>query len=134
MTPQEAAALLATAAAYDNRKPDADAAQAWALVLDGLPWVDCRDAIVAHYRASSEWLMPAAVRAAVQKVRDKRIAEVVLTPPRKLTDEQERAWLAEARRRVADGETLEDVHQDRKKYPELAAKVAELMPRPEAAS
>jgi hypothetical protein len=107
MTPQEAAALLTVAAAYDNRKPDADSAQAWALALDGLPFLDCRDAIVAHYRVSSEWLMPSKVIAAVRQVRNKRIAEAGdLTPPRGLTDDQERAWLLDARRRIGDGETV----------------------------
>jgi hypothetical protein len=131
VTPQEAAALLTVAAAFDNRKPDPDAAQAWALALDGLPFIDCRDAIVQHYRGSSEWLMPSRVIATVRQVRNKRIAEAGdLTPPRGLNDDQERAWMADARRRLGDGETLGDVHGDRKPHPELAAKVAELMPRP----
>lgn len=107
MTPAEAAALLTVCAAYDNRKPDADAAQAWALALDGLPFTDCRDVIVEHYRRSSDWVMPAHIRTAVRKIRDKRIAEAGdLTPPRGLTDAQEREWLGEARRRIGDGETV----------------------------
>jgi hypothetical protein len=132
MTPAEAQALLTVAAAFDNRKPDPDAAQAWALQLDGLPFADCRDAVMAHYRTSSDWLMPKDVISAVQRVRDKRIAEAGdLTPPRGLTDDEERAWIGEARRRIADGQTLDDPHGDRKPHPELAAKVASLMPRPE---
>jgi hypothetical protein len=115
MTPAEAATLLTVAAAFDNRKPDEAAAQAWALALDGLPFLDCRDAIVAHYRTSTDWLMPAVVRATVRKVRDKRLADAGdLTPPPSpegLSPEGEVAWqiawLADARRRVADGEAPE---------------------------
>ena len=53
MTPTDAARLLTLAAAYDNRKPDADQAKAWAMVLDGLRFEDCCEAIVAHYRATA---------------------------------------------------------------------------------
>jgi len=131
VTPAEAAALLAIAAAFDNRKPDADAAQAWALALDGLRFEDCREVVVEHYRRSGEWLMPNAVIAGVKRLRDKRIALAGdPTPPPDLTALQTIEWLKGARRRIADGETLEELHCDRKAYPELAAKVAELMPRP----
>lgn len=111
MTPAEAQALLTVAAAFDNRKPDPDAARAWAAALDGYPFVDCRDAIVKHYRGSSEWLMPGHVIAAVKQVRAKRIADAghLLIPPPGLTEPEERAWLGHARRRVADGEAPEVV-------------------------
>lgn len=111
MNPAEAQSLLTIAAAFDNRKPDADAARAWAAALDGLPFIDCRDAIVKHYRNSSDWLMPGHVIAAVKQVRAKRIADAghLLIPPAGLTEPEERAWLGAARRRVADGEAPEDV-------------------------
>ena len=113
MKATEAAALLTVAAAFDNRKPDADAAQAWALALDGLRFEDCRDAIVAHYRASSEWLMPATVRTEVKRVRSKRIAEAGdLTPPPDLTPREAMAWLKDARRRIGDGESAAAVEGD----------------------
>lgn len=108
MTPAEAATLLAVAAAFDNRRADEAASIAWAAALDGLGVTDCRDAIVAHYRASSEWLMPAMVRTAVRRVRAKRIEEhPPLYPPPGLTEAEERAWLADARRRVGDGEHID---------------------------
>ena len=109
MNPAEAAVLLGIAASYDNRKPDETAAQAWALALEDLTFADCRDAVVAHYRVSPEWLMPSQVRTSVRKVRDKRIAdhEHELTPP---PDAREgaalHAWLADARRRLGDGEPV----------------------------
>jgi hypothetical protein len=108
MTPAEAAALLAVAAAFDNRKPDADAAQAWALALDDLRFIDCRDAIVAHYRLSTDWVMPAQVRAAVKRIRAKRIDEhPPLVPPPGLDVAGELAWLAAATKRVGDGEQVD---------------------------
>lgn len=108
MSPAEAATLLAVAAAFDNRKPDADAAQAWAMALDGLRFHDCRDAIMAHYRASTEWVMPAMVRAAVKRIRAKRIDEhPPLVPPPGLDDAQELTWMADATRRVGDGERVD---------------------------
>jgi hypothetical protein len=68
----EAAALLTVAAAFDNRKPDADQAKVWALALDGLRFIDCRDAIVTHYQSSREWLMPADVIRGVKRLRRDR--------------------------------------------------------------
>jgi hypothetical protein len=108
MTPAEGATLLGVAAAFDNRKPDADAATAWAMALDGLRFVDCRDAIVAHYRNETEWIMPAMIRAAVRRIRSKRIDEhPPLVPPPGLDDAGEMAWLAEATKRVGDGEQVD---------------------------
>ena len=108
MTPPEAQVLLSMAAAYDNRKPDPDAAKAWAAALDGLRFEDCRLALIEHYRASDEWLMPSMVRAAVKRIRAKRIADhPPLVPPPGLSDVAELAWLGEARRRVGDGEVID---------------------------
>lgn len=108
MKPTEAAALLTVAAAFDNRKPDADAAKAWAMALDGLPFTDCRDAIVTHYRQSSEWLMPAKVIAEVKKIRAKRIDDhPPLTPPPGLNPIETTAWRADAIRRIGDGEVVD---------------------------
>lgn len=109
MKPTEAAALLTIAAAYDNRKPDPDAAQAWAIALDGYRFEDCRDVIVAHYRKTADWLMPTHVITEVKRVRAKRIAEAGdPTPPPDLTPRQTIDWLKEARRRIADGESIDD--------------------------
>ena len=110
MNTQEAAALLSVAAAFDNRKPDPDAATAWAVALGNIKFTDARDVIVAHYRASNEWLMPNHVIAAVKRLRNKRIAEAGdLIPPPDLTPLETVAWLGEARRRIGDGETVDQV-------------------------
>jgi hypothetical protein len=107
MTPTEAAALLTICAAYDNRKPDADAAKAWAMALDSHRFEDCRDAIVSHYRTSREWIMPADVIAAVKRVRGGRIEDVAPSPPADMDpDDTGRyaRWLEVTRRQIADGE------------------------------
>ena len=108
MTPAEAQMLLGIAASFDNRKPSEEAAVAWSHALDGFRFVDCRDAIVAHYRSSSEWLMPARIIAEVKRIRAKRIEEhPPLTPPAGLTPIETTAWLKEARHRVGNGESVD---------------------------
>lgn len=107
MKPTEAAALLTIAAAFDNRKADADAAKAWALLLDGLRFEDCRDAVVAHYRTSSEWLMPEKVIAGVKRIRSQRLRDFgPFTPPARFADDPagELEWTKRTRERIADGE------------------------------
>jgi hypothetical protein len=132
MTPAEAATLLTVAAAYDNRKPDADAAQAWALALDGLRFIDCRAVIVAHYQRSGDWLMPHHVIAEVGRLRSKRIAEAGdPTPPPDLTPEQTIAWLKDWRRMVGDGETPADTYPGELKARHLPD-LRQILPSPEA--
>jgi len=105
MTPAEAAALLAVAAAFDNRKPDADAAQAWAYALEDRPFIDCRDAIVAHYRHTNDWLMPNHVIAGVRKIRDKRLDDFGrYDVPDGLDSRQTLDFLRATNKRIADGE------------------------------
>ena len=107
MTPAEAQVLLSMAAAFDNRKPDADAARAWSAALDGLRFDDCRDALIEHYKTSTDYLMPVLIRTAVRRIRSKRIAEVGdLIPPPGLSELETRQWLRDARRRIGDGETF----------------------------
>jgi len=132
MTPTEAAALLAIAAAYDNRQPNPETAQAWALALDGLRFEDCRDAIVRHFQTSTDWVMPPHVIAEVKRIRSKRITDhPPLTPPPG-TEAEQRTWLAEARRRIGDGEAIDcDAaygELSQRHLPELR----ELMPRADA--
>lgn len=62
-----AALLLGVASGFDNRKPNADAAAAWAQALNGMDPAMCRDAIVDHYSRSREWLMPSDVIQAVRR-------------------------------------------------------------------
>jgi hypothetical protein len=77
MTVAEAARLLALAAAFDNRKPDTSGAAptAWADALDDLDVDDCATAVRRHYRASTDFAMPAHVRRIVRDIRDERARE-----------------------------------------------------------
>lgn len=109
MKATEAAALLTIAAAYDNRKPDADQAKAWAMALDDLRFEDCRTVIVEHYKRSREWLMPVDVVQGVRRLREKRLADFGPLPaPAVDPDDTERYQREEARirRDVADGTLL----------------------------
>lgn len=128
MTPAEAQMLLAIAASADNRKPSKEAATLWSHALGDLPFIDCRDAVVAHYTRTTDWLMPAHVITEVRKIRAKRLEEhPPLTPPADLDPIETLAWLKAARRRVADGELVVDETRELKPrhLPDLKA----LMPR-----
>lgn len=81
MTPAEAQVLLSMAAAFDNRKPDPDAAKAWAAALDGLPFEDCRAALIEHYANTTDWIMPAHITTIVKRRRAKRISQADIPPP-----------------------------------------------------
>lgn len=107
MKPTEAAALLTIAAAYDNRKPDADQAKAWAMALDGLNFADCRTVIVAHYRQARDWLMPSDVVGGVKRLRAKRIDDYGPMPaPKDIDPDDKAAWrryVLETQTAIADG-------------------------------
>lgn len=112
MTPAEAAVLLGMAATVDNRKPDEDAARAWAAMLDGLRFDDCRVAIIEHYRESSDWLTPALVRSRVLAIRKRRRLDHLrdhgpLLPPPGLSDAEERRWERAAIERISNGERVD---------------------------
>ena len=113
MKPTEAAALLTIAAAYDNRKPDADAAKAWAMALDDLRFEDCREAVVAHYRSTRDWMMPSDVIAIVKRIRRDRLMVfgALPDPPRDIDPDDTPAMLAweyGVRRSIADGTLKRD--------------------------
>lgn len=129
MTPAEAQVLLSMAAAFDNRKPDPDAAKAWAAALDGLPFEDCRVALIEHFKTSTEYLMPVMIRTAVKRMRAKRIeAHPPLTPPPGLDVAETNRWLKEARRRIGDGEQIDsDAAYELK--PRNLGDLKQLMPR-----
>ena len=82
--------------------------------------------IVAHYRASREWLMPSDVVNGVKRLRTARLSDAVFDPPSNADPDNVAGylrWLAEQRRMRADGEVVvEDA------TPELPARdvVAEL--------
>lgn len=104
----EAQVLLSMAAAYDNRKPDPDAAKAWEAALSDMRFEDCRAALIAHYRDSREWLMPVDIRRGVHRIRKTRLENhPPVTPPSDLDEAGYMAWLKSTNRRIADGEQLD---------------------------
>ena len=108
MTPIEAAALLTVAAAFDNRKPNEDAATIWAVALDGLRPIDCKDAIVEYYKHRREWIMPSDIRDGVTQLRRDRIREMAhIQPPDGLEPPEYIAWMRDLQQRAGDGEVIE---------------------------
>ncbi|KAB2808337.1 hypothetical protein F9L07_22745 [Pimelobacter simplex] len=118
--PAHAAAILAMAAMFDNRKESEEKARALAFFLNraaskrdldpmrtfGLE--DCRDAICNHYDRTGEFLTPSHLLDEVLRIRSKRISEhPPLVPPPGLDDAEERHWLAGATRRIGDGQTYD---------------------------
>jgi hypothetical protein len=120
MKPTEAAALLAIAAAYDNRKPDPDAATAWAMALDGLRFEDCRQVVVKHYQRSRDWMMPVDVISGVKRLRaDRILAFGPYDVPSGLSGAEYAALIGNTNRRIGDGEITSP---DQLPTPELVAR------------
>jgi hypothetical protein len=106
MTPAEAQMLLGIAASYDNRKPNEEAAIAWAAALDEFEFIACREAVVEHYRESREWIMPADIVGRVRHKITERFRNFgTLIPPEEVRDdyELERKWRIWAREEIGSG-------------------------------
>ena len=73
MNTDEVIDLLTLAASYDRRKVGESDVAAWGLAIGDLPFADARDAVIAHYRESADWIMPAHVRRHVGEIRAKRL-------------------------------------------------------------
>ena len=114
MTPAAAADLLALAAAFDRRTIGKADAVAWADALHDLAPADCAEAIRAHFRDSTDYLMPAHVRQGVKRIRADRIrsANSAIFEPDDANPDDVAAYLAAIRDRrqaVADGQTITPV-------------------------
>lgn len=73
MTDDQIKALLAVAAAYDDRKPDRAQVTAWGTTLADLPFHECRDAVIAYYgRSHTRRIQPGDVRDMVTAARADR--------------------------------------------------------------
>lgn len=59
MQEQEAFQLLTLASARDGRRVSREQAMVWASDLDGMTMQEAVDAMTTHFRASTEWLLPA---------------------------------------------------------------------------
>lgn len=105
MNEAQAAMLLGVCSTFDNRKADEAAAKAWSVALRDVRFEDARDAVVAHYQRSADWVMPAQVIAEVRRIRARRIDAVTLDPPAEVASDTAGylRWLRRSRRAVADG-------------------------------
>lgn len=106
MTIEETIDLLTAAAAFDRRTVGKADAVAWHAAIGDLRFEDCQEAVIAHYRETSDWLMPTHVRQRVRAVRAHRIEDAeVPAPPSELADNPSayQAALRAARVAIADG-------------------------------
>jgi hypothetical protein len=113
ITPADASELLTIAAAFDRRTIGRADAIAWADALHDLDLRDCADAIRAHFRESTDYLMPVHVRTGVRAIRAERLRRYGRNEPE--YDGNDVAGGLEAirehNRRVAAGEITEPPKQ-----------------------
>lgn len=110
MNKNDTALVLAKCAAFDNRKPDAAAVEAWTDSLD--PEVTLKDAyqaVAQHYADDTAWIMPAHVNRACRALRHARVTDEInraaLTPPEELNGDPllEAAWKRDVLAAIAAG-------------------------------
>ena len=102
----DTAKLLTMVAAFYRRTIGEADVTAWQAALDDLRFEDCREAVVAHFRTSSDYLMPVAVRSAVKAMRRDRLERDVeaFIPDADPNDPTAYIEAMKARRaRIADG-------------------------------
>ena len=106
MTSDEVWDLLELISSIDRRKVGLTDRQVWEGLVGDLSAADAQAAVIAHYRESREWIMPADVRTRVKALRRDRLArEIVPAPPHEVADApgRYRAELNAEVRKIADG-------------------------------
>jgi hypothetical protein len=109
MTLEETVDLLTVATAFDRRTVGEGDVIAWHAAIGDLGLDDARAAAIAHYRDSTEWIMPGHVRQRVRAMRSERLArEITPAPPAELTDNAHAYQEALQRRigQIADGKQV----------------------------
>ena len=76
MKPHQMADLLNLISSTDGRNLTQQMPVAWMEIIGDLDFEDSKAAVVDHFQSSTEWLMPAHVRAGVKRIRDKRLTAV----------------------------------------------------------
>ena len=104
MTPDDAAKLLASCAAFDNRQPSQIAMRAWATSLKDVPLdQDCFDAVARYYGTPPKeagqrlWIQPHDVRSWRDIIRKERLENFVYDGN---PDESPKQYLANYRRQM----------------------------------
>jgi len=106
MTSDEVWDLLELISIIDRRKVGLTDRQVWEGLIGDLSAADAQAAVIAHYRESREWIMPADVRIRVKAARRDRLSrEVIPAPPAELTGEpgKYQQELKARVREIADG-------------------------------
>lgn len=111
MDRREVAATLAMIASLDGRRSFGDLdVTAWAAVIGDLRFDDARDAVLGHYRRTTESLMPATLIAEVKRIRRDRIGQLTAPIPSWIPSDDARTaleWERDWYRAVGDGLTPE---------------------------
>jgi hypothetical protein len=102
MTSDEVWDLLELIASIDRRKVGLTDRQVWEGLIGDLSAADAQAAVIAHYRESREWIMPADVRTRVKAQRRDRLAREIVPAPSPEPGRY-RAELKNELRRIADG-------------------------------
>ena len=80
MNKTEVAKLLTIASSIDNRNVNEVAIEGWYAVLHTLPFEDAVNAVRQHFEDSTEYLLPAHVKAGVKRIRQLRNPDNDTTP------------------------------------------------------
>ena len=107
MTPDETVDLLTLVQSYDRRTVGEADVAAWHLAIGDQPYADAQNAVIAHYRESREWIMPADIRQRVREIRQGRldITPVPPAPPEVAANpDAYRKWRGDWRKKIADGD------------------------------
>lgn len=75
MNKLELSQLLTVVSGFDNRTVTPDIVEIWFPVLQDIDYTVAVEAVQVHYRDSTEWLMPATLRAASRRVLERRERE-----------------------------------------------------------
>ncbi len=132
MTPKETLQLLRTVAAIDHRTVGETDVTLWHAMLGDIALNDAQAAVIAYFRDSREWLMPADVRARVKRMRADRLAQVPSPAPRSAEiDDNPGAYQAALKaliKSIADGKTTDTAlahSRDPSRPPEEARRAIE---------
>ena len=115
MDPADAAAVLAKAASYDNRTVTESAATSWAQSINPrVTLLDALNIVIEHYGRSREWIMPADINTASDRLRRERLLWMrTPEPPAALDPDDTQAWTTWTRGyRTAVGDGGTDAEAD----------------------
>jgi len=102
VTPDQMVDVLTVAASFDRRTVGHADVLAWHAAVGDLDAEDARDAVIAHYARSTDWLMPAHVRSHVARIRGDRLTAAGSLEAGMLEDgidPDDPTWTAELRAR-----------------------------------